>query len=80
MRKSGKCPKCGSSEIYRGRTSWYRTILYFSVFRNFAGLMDYCCAKCGFLESYCIDHLGREYIRKKWEKLTSIKLKKGKWG
>jgi predicted nucleic-acid-binding Zn-ribbon protein len=70
--KSGKCPKCSSSEIYRGRAHNQRSALNISVFKN-ARLEDFVCAGCGFVESYIIDKAKLDDIRRSWTRVAQEK-------
>ena len=63
--KSGKCPKCGSSEIYRGRAHNQRSVLNVAMF-NAARLDDYVCNGCGYVESYIADKEKLDDIKKLW--------------
>ncbi|MBN1638837.1 MAG: hypothetical protein JW866_07710 [Ignavibacteriales bacterium] len=71
--KKGKCPKCGSSNIYEGTkvkmkggshgsnsipiTSW-----------SAAPLDNYVCIDCGYVESYIANKEKLEKIKEKWPK------------
>jgi predicted nucleic-acid-binding Zn-ribbon protein len=70
--KSGKCPKCGSGEIYRGRAHNQRSALNISAFKN-ARLEDFVCNGCGFVESYVIDKANLDDIRRTWTRVAQKK-------
>jgi len=70
MMKSGKCPKCGSTEVYvdtmktkqsRGARDEMSITGLVSV-----QMTNYVCVECGFTESYIVDELARLRISKKW--------------
>ena len=63
--KSGKCPKCGSSEIYRVRAHNQRSALNLAMFK-YARLDDFVCTGCGYVESYVIDKAKLDDIRRSW--------------
>jgi predicted nucleic-acid-binding Zn-ribbon protein len=73
MKKSGKCPKCGSTEVYtdgkqvrRGErciipvTSWTRIYLN-----------TYICTSCGYVEEYAekIDEKKMKKIKETWKRV-----------
>ncbi len=63
--KSGKCPKCGSSEIYRVHAHNQRSALNLAMFK-YARLDDYVCTSCGYVESYIADKAKLEDIKQLW--------------
>lgn len=74
--REGKCPKCGSEEIYAGLdvtpkigpfASNSIPIGLFSV----AALDNYVCAQCGYVESYIADHEKLKEISGKWRKIKA---------
>ena len=67
--KSGKCPKCGSNEIYRGRSHNQRSALNITMFRH-ARLEDFICASCGLTESYVVERSKLEAIKKAWARVA----------
>ncbi len=71
--KKGKCPKCGSQEIYsgagislKGGTYGCNTIPLGGVFGRHAPLDNYVCAECGYVESYINSAGDLEKIRSRW--------------
>lgn len=74
--REGKCPKCGSEEIYAGLDVAPKSgpfasnsipIGLFSV----AALDNYVCAQCGYVESYIADHEKVREISRKWRKIRA---------
>jgi predicted nucleic-acid-binding Zn-ribbon protein len=63
--KSGQCPKCGSSEIYRGRAHNQRSVLNVAIFKS-ARLEDFVCTGCGYIESYVIEQAKLDDIKRLW--------------
>lgn len=71
--KSGKCPKCGSSEVYFGANVFPKIGPFASnsipiSITSVAALDNYVCAACGYLESYVAEAFKRDEIRRKWKK------------
>jgi predicted nucleic-acid-binding Zn-ribbon protein len=68
--KSGKCPKCGGTEIYSNRDKvkkGYHSIIDFSALKNIMS-ETLVCGNCGFTEDYVYDkHL--EKLKSKWKKI-----------
>lgn len=69
--KNGKCPKCGSAEVYapddlplKGGPFGSNSIPI--SLTSMAALDNYVCADCGLVESYVADRERREEIAKKW--------------
>jgi hypothetical protein len=69
--KSGKCPKCSSSEIYRGRGHNQRSAINLGMFKH-ARLEDYVCAACGLTESYISDRAKLDVIKKSWSRVAAL--------
>ena len=66
--KSGKCPKCGSDEIYRGRGHNQRTAINISMLK-IAQVDDFVCAACGLTESYITDRAKLDAIKESWSRV-----------
>lgn len=74
--KSGKCPKCGSEEVYAGDTlplwtkqgSYYANSIPISGWR-YAEMDNYVCASCGYIESYIGDPRKLRLIQQKWPRV-----------
>ncbi len=71
--KSGKCSKCGSSNVYYRQNGVYipRSLGIFINTEN--GNMasktdDYICTDCGYIERYVTDQAKLERIAQVWEK------------
>ncbi len=74
--KSGKCPKCGSWEVYSGAnislkngTYGANTIPSGGLFGQQGALDNYVCAACGYVESYISSAGFLEKIRRQWPKV-----------
>lgn len=74
--REGKCPKCGSDEIYAGLDVAPKSgpfasnsipIGLFSI----AALDNYVCAQCGYVESYISDPEKLKEIPRKWHKIKA---------
>jgi len=72
--REGKCPKCGSDEIYAGLNIAPKSgpfasnsipIGLFSI----AALDNYVCAQCGYLESYIASAEKLKEIPHKWRRI-----------
>ena len=72
--KTGRCPKCGSGEIYSGTNVSFKggghgsnsiPITAWSA----AALDNYVCTVCGYVESYISDPDKLQKIRDKWPKV-----------
>jgi hypothetical protein len=76
--KDGICPKCGSSAVYHGpigsvATGWSlkdAAMLPMTMMAG-AGLTNYVCTACGYLERYVAAPADRATIAKNWEKVES---------
>ncbi|HMM81348.1 MAG TPA: zinc ribbon domain-containing protein [Pyrinomonadaceae bacterium] len=65
--KSGICPKCGSDEVYMGRTgSWVgvRTNVLHNQWPE-----TYVCIECGYYEFYAIPGYDLDQVKKRLEKV-----------
>jgi predicted nucleic-acid-binding Zn-ribbon protein len=69
--KNGKCPKCGSSNVYsaadlplKGGPFGSNTIPV--SLTSMAPLDNYVCVDCGLVESYVADKEKRKEIARKW--------------
>ncbi len=74
--KKGKCPKCGSSEIYSGAnislkegTYGSNTIPLGGLFGAMVALDNYVCTGCGYVESYINNPRDLKKIRAQWPHL-----------
>jgi len=67
MKTSGKCPKCGSTNI-DGPLKKIGGMLSFSAFRQ-VRLVGYVCVNCGFVEDH-IDNKGMKHVKHHFEKRT----------
>ena len=69
--KNGKCPKCGSTEVYKtafGRAQrGYRQLSMFTSAR----LAEHICCGCGLVESYLDDMNDAEKIKSKCKKVET---------
>ena len=67
--KSGKCPKCDSSDIYAlgERNDESLRISAMSA----AWITNLVCANCGYVEKYIMDSAKRAQITQKWKKWNS---------
>ena len=71
--KNGKCPKCGSTEVYTGQhlnnmtklgSNWSNSIPI--TMWSVAPLDNYVCVDCGYVESYLSNPVKRRRITEKW--------------
>jgi predicted RNA-binding Zn-ribbon protein involved in translation (DUF1610 family) len=74
--KDGKCPRCGTAEIYspvdlmlKGGPFGSNSIPI--SLTSMAALDNYVCAGCGFVESYVADEEKLHEITKKWKRLET---------
>jgi hypothetical protein len=69
--KNGKCPKCGSTEVYKTANGpgqrGYRQLSMFTKAR----LAEYICCGCGLVESYLDDMNVVEKIKSKCSKVET---------
>ena len=68
--KSGKCPKCESSEVYMKKDGFQHTFALVLGFGNtrVARSEDYLCMNCGFFESYIVNLQDIKEVPAKWTK------------
>ena len=69
--KNGKCPKCGSVEIYVARDLPLKSGPFGSNsipigLTSMAALDNYVCVDCGFVERYVADEEKLKEIAKRW--------------
>jgi predicted nucleic-acid-binding Zn-ribbon protein len=69
--KEGKCPKCGSTNIYSGadlplKSGPFGCNAIPVSLTTMAALDNYVCADCGLVESYVADEHMLKRITKKW--------------
>ena len=79
--KQGKCPKCGSEEVYLGIEVLPKSGPFGSnsipiSIVSIAALDNYVCTDCGYLESYIADNEKMKEIVKKWPKANSVSQEK----
>ena len=72
--KDGKCPKCGSSEVYCGSEVQPKSGPFTSnaipvSLTSIAPLDNYVCTECGYLERYVADSAKLKEIFIKWPKV-----------
>ncbi|HQY23305.1 MAG TPA: hypothetical protein PLG23_11745 [Thermoflexales bacterium] len=80
--KTGTCPKCHSSEVYRGVKAPLEAgsgLLHLSAIRNNTGLIlmlePYVCRACGYVEMF-VDDASRERLQaialdtKRWQRVA----------
>ncbi len=73
--RSGKCPKCGSTNVRKDRkpgtwTSDKVMVPLGGPFDGNARARLYVCLGCGFVEAYVCEPKGLEKIRTKWKLAT----------
>lgn len=73
--KSGKCPKCASSDVRKSKISsaWSSDkgmVPLAGGFDSHAKVQHYVCVGCGYVERYVSDPKGLEKIRTKWKLAT----------
>lgn len=71
--KEGKCPKCGSEEIYSGANVSAKSGPFGSnsipiTLMSIAALDNYVCTDCGYVESYVADAAKLKEIVQRWPK------------
>ncbi len=68
--KSGKCPKCGSTEVYLKKDGFQRSLTVVLGFGDMrmARFEDYLCMNCGFTESYITNLNDMKDVPDKWTK------------
>jgi len=68
--KSGKCPKCNSTEVYLKENfmNLDGSSIIMSAFVR-VSLNHYVCTNCGYVENYISEKYNCERISKKWKKV-----------
>ena len=69
--KTGKCPKCGSNEIYSGesvKAGHNAGILPISTWSS-ASIIHYVCTDCGYVEGYVREKEKLQKIKEKWSRV-----------
>ena len=82
--KNGKCPVCGSGEVYDDRDKSYpnhRKYIVVSATKSF-GVDSYVCLDCGYFKEFISDKMAqsevlREKVKEKWNKTSSYTSQKG---
>lgn len=82
--KSGKCPKCGSSDIYKShkispsRYPGNRIMIKMGLMKNMiAILIHYVCVDCNYIESYVAENKeSMKNIKEEWQPLNKQKRKR----
>ena len=72
--KNGKCPKCGSEQVYTVQDLPLKAGPFGSnsipvSLTSLAALDNYVCAQCGFLERYVADAEKLDEIKRKWQRV-----------
>lgn len=72
--KKGKCPKCGSDDIYSNENMRLKMGPFGSnaipiSMTSMAALDNYVCTACGYVESYISDQTKLKEIYVKWPKI-----------
>ena len=75
--KNGKCPKCGSNEVYAATDLLLKSGPFGSnsipiSLTSMAALDNYVCASCGFVERYVADEEKLKEITKKWKAVKAV--------
>jgi predicted nucleic-acid-binding Zn-ribbon protein len=73
--KNGKCPKCGSKEVYCGDDVHPKSGPFGSnsipvSLTSIASLDNYVCTDCGYMESYIADPAKLKEIFVKWRRVS----------
>ncbi len=73
--KSGKCPKCGSTNVHKGRKpgTWTSDKVMVPIGGPFdanAKVRQYVCIGCGYVETYVSVPKELEKLRNKWKLAT----------
>jgi predicted nucleic-acid-binding Zn-ribbon protein len=76
--KNGKCPKCGSTEIFAARDLPLKSGPFGSnsipiSLTSMAALDNYVCTACGLVERYVADEQKLKEIAKKWKPVNADK-------
>ncbi len=74
--KQGKCPKCGSANIYSAEDLPLKSGPFGSnaipiSLTSMAALDNYVCVDCGLVESYVADEYMLKKISKKWQAVNA---------
>jgi predicted nucleic-acid-binding Zn-ribbon protein len=74
--KNGKCPKCGSTEIFAGKDLPLKSGPFGSnsipiSLTSIAALDNYVCTDCGLVEHYVADAERLKEITKKWKPVNA---------
>jgi predicted nucleic-acid-binding Zn-ribbon protein len=74
--KNGKCPKCGSAEIFAGKDLPLKSGPFGSnsipvSLTSMAALDNYVCTDCGLVEHYVADPEKLKEIAKKWKPVNA---------
>lgn len=75
--KSGKCPKCGSAEIFVAKNKFTKgggmagNRIPITLSKT-AGLDNYVCKNCGYLERFISDPKDIEKISEKWDRFKKM--------
>jgi predicted nucleic-acid-binding Zn-ribbon protein len=74
--KNGKCPKCGSTEIFAGKDLPLKSGPFGSnsipiSLTSMAALDNYVCTDCGLVEHYVADAQRLKEIAKKWKPVNA---------
>ena len=67
--KRGKCPKCGSEEVFVLDGKTHRALLE-KGWGTITETSDYACAECGYIESYLRSESDKDAVRKGWQKVS----------
>jgi len=72
--KSGKCPKCSSTEVFRGSELQPKSGPFGSnsipvSLTSIAALDNYVCTQCGYVESYIAEQSKLKEIYIRWPKV-----------
>lgn len=68
--KEGKCPKCGSSEIYVNTNMQRAHASHLATGWFAAAVLDhYACVTCGYVETYVESQEDRTEITEKWKRV-----------
>lgn len=73
--KQGKCPKCGSENVFTADRLPLKSGPFGSnsipiSLASMAALDNYVCVDCGLVESYVSDDYALERITKKWKRVS----------
>lgn len=73
--KQGKCPKCGSEDVYSGENIALKSGPFGSNsipvgLTSIAALDNYVCKACGLVESYVSEKSKLKEIAKRWDRVN----------